>query len=50
MKNILTIIGITAWISFFIALYHNNIDYAILFALFAHIFNSEANYYDKKIK
>jgi hypothetical protein len=47
MKNIMMIIGITAWIFFFIAIYNNAIDYAILFALFAHIFHSESNYYDK---
>ena len=45
IENILRIttciIGITAWIAFFIALYNNHIDYAILFALFAHIFNYE---------
>lgn len=51
IKNIMMfvcwIIGITAWIFFFIAIYNNAIDYAILFALFAHIFHSESNYYDK---
>lgn len=47
MKNISSLIGITAWIFFFIAIYNNAIDYAILFALFAHIFHSESNYYDK---
>ena len=39
------ILGITAWIAFFIALYNNHIDYAILFVLFAHIFNSENKKY-----
>ena len=46
MKNkyeIENILGITTWIlgmAFYIALYNNHIDYAILFVLFAHILNN----------
>lgn len=41
MKTILTLLGILAWISVFVSIYNNNIDYAILFAIFVIIFNTE---------
>jgi len=44
MKKIMIILECSAFILCIHSLINNNIDYAILFALFAHIFNS----YDKK--
>ena len=46
MKTILTFIGISAWVFMIVALYHDNIDYAILFAIFANIFNTESKDYE----